>query len=494
MRISVGYRLSLLVIAEMLAASILVGGGLRTLNRFAGEERYMYEFQLGPIVDISEAMGHVHELESVASGLVPEEKPGRIQGVLSELSKFPTKYQHAWAVARAESPDSKRFLADLTNMNQLDLVREEGRAQTDVEHSLSHFLAMQAAPALPESKSARAALRKAALKLHQNLFHLLEVNNRYAELGHQQVQAGLVRDRWFALAFGILGVLAAGFLGWNVRSAIVPRIQALVRKVKRFQELGVNERVFTEGQIGKDEIAILANAIDSGFSAIVERDRDRERFLAVAAHELKTPVTSIQGFAQIAQLRSTESAVLMKSLETIQRQSVRLARLIDDLLWASQARSGSLSFSPAPLSLTELVRRQIHEVEKLQLGHPIELTASEPVEEGRLLGDSALLNHAFWTLIAYASGLAIGEEPIRVSIQSHDSEIQCRIQVSGIVPNEIQAQLFSPFGSFQFEGIQGIRTAVGLYLCREIARVHGGALVLEQQRGSGTVILLMLPK
>ncbi len=494
MKISVGYRLSLLVIAEMVTASILVGGGLRTLNRFANEERYMYEFQFGPVVEISETIGHLRELESLVSGLVPEPKPGRTQELLAVISAFPAKYQHEWAVARSESPDSKRFYADLKAMNQLEIVEQEGKAQSAVEASLAQFMVKQASSALPESIPARVELRKATLILHQDLFRLLEINNRYAELGHQQVQAGLARDRWLALAFGIFGVLAAGFLGWNVRSAIFPRIQALVRKVKRFQTLGVNEKVFTNEQLGRDEIAILANAIDSGFSAIVERDRERERFLAVAAHELKTPVTSIQGFAQIAGARSTDPVVLTKALETIQRQSVRLGRLIDDLLWASQARSGNLTFSTAPLSLVEVIRRQIHEVEKLQLGHPIEFVLSTG-EEGRLLGDAALLSHSFWTLMAYASSLAGNEEPIRIGVRSLDSQVQTRIQVPGrFVPNELQSQILAPFGSFQFEGNQGIRTAIGLYLCREIARIHGGTLTFEEERGTGTVILLSLPR
>ena len=71
---------------------------------------------------------------------------------------------------------------------------------------------------------------------------------------------------------GVLGLLGSLALGLQVHRAIAPRIRRLVREVRRFQQLGVHERLLEEG---RDEIAVLANALDAGFAAIATQDRER---------------------------------------------------------------------------------------------------------------------------------------------------------------------------------------------------------------------------
>lgn len=106
-------------------------------------------------------------------------------------------------------------------------------------------------------------------------------------------------------------------------------------KVNRLRDEGVNEEVIDSG---KDEIAVLANALNTGFSAIAERDRERNQFLAVVTHELKTPVTSIQGFAMLLRDHHQDQAVVDRAIEIIVRQSWRLSRKIKHVYIAIQAR------------------------------------------------------------------------------------------------------------------------------------------------------------
>jgi hypothetical protein len=97
----------------------------------------------------------------------------------------------------------------------------------------------------------------------------------------------------------------------------------LIDRVRQFQDTGVHERI---GNMGNDAIGVLANALDAGFAAIANRMREREEFFSIAAHELKTPLTSIQGYSSLVMSRPEAGPLLFRALEVINRQSWRMSR------------------------------------------------------------------------------------------------------------------------------------------------------------------------
>src|SRR5262245_62504400 len=105
-------------------------------------------------------------------------------------------------------------------------------------------------------------------------------------------------------------------MGSLVRRTIAPRIRRLVDKVHRFRDLGVVDQIVDRGD---DEIAVLGNALDTGFSAIAARDRERDQFMAVAAHELKTPITSIHGFASVLACHPADRTIADRAIDSISR-------------------------------------------------------------------------------------------------------------------------------------------------------------------------------
>ena len=154
--------------------------------------------------------------------------------------------------------------------------------------------------------------------------------------------------RVWMLAVGIAGTGVTIALGLSMLRTILPRIhrlQALVLSVRGFQESGTHKKI---GDTGKDDIAALANAIDAGFDSIVSREKDHQQFLAVAAHEFKTPVTAIQGYASLLASGADDSLTRSQAIQIIYRQSSRLARLIEALFLAARIRSGNMRFEPRP--------------------------------------------------------------------------------------------------------------------------------------------------
>ena len=96
--------------------------------------------------------------------------------------------------------------------------------------------------------------------------------------------------------------------------------------------------------------------LDAGSPPLLAQDRERERFLAIVAHELKTPMTSIWA-SPSSRSRPESAEVRARALGLVRSHASRLGRLIDDLLLAASTRSGALPFRPQSVDAAGLTKR-----------------------------------------------------------------------------------------------------------------------------------------
>ncbi len=294
----------------------------------------------------------------------------------------------------------------------------------------------------------------------------------------QYPQTSRLRDRrMWLLTIGVAGTGMTLTLGLFMLRIVAPRIhrlRRLVASVRSFQETGIHERI---GDTAKDDVAVLANALDAGFSAIACRERDRQQFLAIVAHELKTPITTIQGYSFLLAAHPDGFSEASRAIAIIHRQSARLTRLIEALFLAIRVRSGNLHFQPTPFDMSGLVQRVLRDMEPLLCRTHF---ASKIRERISILGDEALLEHALWALFTCAAALSPEDSPVEVSFMADGcARLSVDIQKSDFPIPDVQ-ELFMPFRSVEYETGAGIRAAIGLYLCREIVRVHNGQLHVRE--------------
>jgi signal transduction histidine kinase len=466
--ISVGRRLTFLVAFEIATALALLALGFFALQNLASSTQFMHRFVLVPIKDINGALDDVARL-----GRNPQD-PQVDANILQQLDAFVRNYETEIQLEGNTGRDARRQKTELRKAGRLTLVDEERHVVTSLEHRLDRLSASVAGVSDAEVDGLRADMRE-----------LMRLNLEFVDAAQDDIQMTVAHTGEVLVSVGLVGIALAGALGLRVRSAIAPRISGLVRKVRTFSEFGEYERARTEGQ---DDIAVLGNALDVGFSAIVERNRERERFLAVAAHELKTPMTSIMGFIQAA---IANPAQRDRALDVVRRQTGRLARLVEDLLWAARVRSGDLPFRPIPIDLAQVARRVKDEVQEAVPNHPV-IVVSPP--SLRVLADEALITHALWSLMSYAGLLSAPDETVEVCLEHSGACVLVTLRVRGSpLGQEGQLRAFEPFSTMQFEGDGRPRSAMGLFLCREIARVHGGSLRIAEEAGAGPVLTLELP-
>jgi signal transduction histidine kinase len=488
LKVSVGHRLFLLVALQTAIATCLVVMALRYVSEIAEDSQYMYRFQLLSLADLGKAQEYAAELQTFtrpgAADLGYRAPRAMIAGLVGQLEEFDNRYRTQWQTAEGTSDDAKNFRRELVQTGQLSLIEKEKRDIQYFENSLRSLREEEQSSIAPDGE-----IQVQAPKVREAIADLLDDNIEYAEVANGQVLLRARAAHWWLLAIGSIGTVLTLTLGLLVYHAIAPRIRRLVGKVQVFRDLGVNEKI---SDTGDDEIAVLGTALDTGFAAIAARDRERDQFLAVAAHELKTPITSIHGFASVLAAHPDNHAIADRAVESISRQSWRLSRLVEHLFLAMRMREGAVKFEPKPFDLSALVVRSVSEITPFFGGQVFSCELQPFIT---VLGDEPLLEHAIWSLFTCASAICPPEKPLGVILVSTETQARLLVDVpeNSVSFHDTQS-LFVPFGSVQYEDRSGIRAAMGLYLCKQIVQLHSGRLDVSDKGRAGIEFWMELPR
>jgi PAS domain S-box-containing protein len=223
----------------------------------------------------------------------------------------------------------------------------------------------------------------------------------------------------------------------------------------------------------------------------------RDIFLSVASHELKTPLTSLMGQAQLVERRMLRMGLLQerdqRSLRVVVDQAGRLRKMIDALLDISRIQTGQLAIEHTSVDLLALVRQVIDEVQMETDRHVIVYQAPE----GPLLveGDWLRLEQVFQNLLQNA--IKYSPAGGTVTIQVHRSGALLCVDVvdQGLgIPASALPQLFQRFyraTNADDHHISGL--GVGLYVVKEIVTLHGGTVAVTSEEGQGSTFTVCLP-
>ena len=280
--------------------------------------------------------------------------------------------------------------------------------------------------------------------------------------------------------------------------------------------LGLAERrlgviILATGESGRrydaDDLA-LAEALGQRAALAIENARlyqeaqtavqVRDAFLSIAAHELKTPITSILGYAQLLERRAAQSADARnrRAAEVLVEQSERLTRLVGSLLEVSRIETGQFTLDRQELDLCALARRVADEFRlALPPGGAHTISCSCPEEVVIVEGDGLRLEQVLHNLLQNAVKYSPEGGSIRVRVERQDGQASIAIGDQGIgIPPEAQANLFQRF--FRADNVRGRSMSgmgIGLYVVNEIVSRHGGTIAVESAEGKGSTFTIRLP-
>jgi signal transduction histidine kinase len=223
----------------------------------------------------------------------------------------------------------------------------------------------------------------------------------------------------------------------------------------------------------------------------------RDEFLSVAAHELKTPLTGLQGNVQLLlhllhRERTVDFDDLHRRLVAINTQSGKLGRLIEHLLDISRLEAGRLSLDRREGDLTELVQSVAAAPALRNVPHPI--TVQVPAEPVQAEVDPLRLEQVLTNLVDNAIKYSPAGGEIVVTLAVPEGQrVEIRVRDHGLgIPPDHRGQIFDRFyqaHTGQHYGGMGL----GLYICRQIVELHGGTIHAEFPDDGGTCLVVTLP-
>ena len=247
------------------------------------------------------------------------------------------------------------------------------------------------------------------------------------------------------------------------------------------------------------EIALRRRLSEMAIRVALEKEKElselKSRFWSMAAHELRSPMTSILSCAQLLEQenhRLTEER-RREFLYMIQQSVRSMDQLLNDLLAVGRVEGGSLKFEPTPLDLEEFCRRLVEEIQfSAGLNHSITFRCQGPCEEACL--DPKLLRHILTNLISNAVKYSHPGSPIDFDLSCMAEEVTLKVRDTGIgIPLDTQKHLFEPFQRAGNVGdIPG--TGLGLTMVKRCLDLHNGQIAIESEEGVGTSITVKLPQ
>jgi signal transduction histidine kinase len=227
--------------------------------------------------------------------------------------------------------------------------------------------------------------------------------------------------------------------------------------------------------------------------------RTRDEFLSIAAHELKTPLTTLMGNIDLIQRRTRREGGLSerdaRSIGVATQQARRLKQMIDSLLDLSRLELGQLSIEPKPLDLGQLARRVVDEVQPGLLQHSI--ICRTPEAAVMIDGDEVRLEQVIQNILQNAVRYSPNGGRIEVLVAIDERAMQAALHVrdQGIgIASDALAQLFERFYRVPDTAIEHIHgVGIGLYVVKEIVTLHGGVVQVVSKAGVGSTFTVNLP-
>ena len=222
-----------------------------------------------------------------------------------------------------------------------------------------------------------------------------------------------------------------------------------------------------------------------------EIEQLKNEFVGAISHELKTPLATIKAFAEVLRKDGLDSDRADTFLATIDEQTERLARMIDELLSISRVAPEQLLTRRVTVAVDEVVNAAL-EIVAASGSHPI---VERELGDVAVSGDPALIAQALAQLIDNAVKFSPTKSPILISAERHDDYSSIAVRDCGIgIDDEHLPYIFDQFYRVDRSldsPVGGI--GVGLFIANSLVRAHGGSIVVATTSGHGSTFTLSFP-
>ena len=308
--------------------------------------------------------------------------------------------------------------------------------------------------------------------------------------------------------------------GWSAHEAIgqVSSVLLQTRFPKSLE--AIKEQVFSSGQwegelghVRRDGSEIIADSrwavlydADHVATSILEINRDiterkdlerrKDEFISMASHELKTPITSLKGFAQVLhrRLQKNGDEQTLRFLTRMDGQLDKLTQLINDLLDISRMQTGKMTFRKEEFDFAALVRDIVEDVQAATQTHQIELLSGMPGTHLTVFGDRDRLGQVLINFLTNAIKYSPNADRVIVRTCADEQQVAVSVQDFGIGIDDVhQQRIFERFYQVDDPDSAALGLGIGLYISNEIIVRHQGRISLVSKKGEGSTFRFTIP-
>lgn len=260
-----------------------------------------------------------------------------------------------------------------------------------------------------------------------------------------------------------------------------------------------DEKIIIERQDEIGEIAGRINEMTEQINQLITSERDalqsNKDLIACVAHDLRTPITSVKGYLDLAlDTKHYDLEQRQKYVRIAQTKANRLEYLIHDLFNYTKLTSGEITLHRSKIDLVQLVEQMVEEFYPLFQEEELECTTKYNISYLEMNMDGELIARAIQNLLSNAIKYGKDGKHVYVELECLEQEVQIRVTNYGLViPEESIKHLFDKF--YRVERSRNVKTGgtgLGLNIAQEIVHLHGGRIQVTSG-ASGTCFTIALP-
>ncbi len=263
-------------------------------------------------------------------------------------------------------------------------------------------------------------------------------------------------------------------------------INDIVSATRRFADGNFDARVYDSGR--DDEIGELTEAFNAMADSLQRTEQQRREFIANVSHELKTPMTTIAGYADGILDGVISPDEERQYLTIISEESRRLSRLVRRMLDVSQLQSIDMIKEKRPFDLSESMRRVLVSMEKKITDRGLDVEVEIPEDTVLVLGDNDLLTQVIYNLLENAAKFAAPDSTLFLGLERKGGKAVVTVQNHGATIDEDELpRLFDRFHKSdrsRSEDKDGV--GLGLYIVRTILEQHREKITATSRDGVTT--------
>lgn len=298
-----------------------------------------------------------------------------------------------------------------------------------------------------------------------------------------------------AIANSAILILGCVFLTGSIvflviADIIVKPLARLTNAIKELSNGNYNVRV---DNVGQDEISKLNQGFNQMARQLAKQDETRQKFISDISHEFQTPLTSIQGFANILKEEDLPKEQRVKYANIILYNSKRLSSLAKNMLQLTLLDREEIELELTNYSLVEQMNRVISTQENQAMEKNIEIVFEMPKKEIFIEGDEQRLEQVWTNIISNAIKYTNEGGLITITMKKNSKDIEISIEDTGIgMSKEVVSHIFERFyREDKARNVEG--NGLGLAIVKSIVDLHHGKIDILSQVDVGTNFIVRLP-